>query len=139
MQRTIVCAFVLIMMVGGAAFSESPDNERKPSGNASGNAAETPAEDIAPESTLDEFTWRGRLVDQACKEKRIDQICPVSPATARFGLVIDGGIIVPLNEAGNDKAKELVAKDGGTGNLKVSLVGARQGGTFQVRSMKADR
>jgi hypothetical protein len=122
-------------MVGGVAFSESPVNEKKTPENA---VEDSPAK-IAPESTLGEFTWRGKLVDQACKEKHIDQICPVSPATARFGLVIDGGIIVPLDEAGNEKAKELVGKDGGKGNLKVSLVGVRQGGTFQVQSIKNDR
>ena len=134
MNKTITCSFVLLLALTGAAFSEAPVKERGAPQAAVENAN---GEKAINEGTLGEFTWRGKLVDQNCKDKHIDHTCPVSPATERFGLVIDGGIIVPFDDAGNEKAKELAAKDGRKGNLEVSLVGARQGGVFKVESIRA--
>jgi hypothetical protein len=59
------------------------------------------------------------------------------PATERFGLVIDGGRILPFDEASNQKTKELVA--GRKGNIEVSVVGGRQGGAFKVESIEIPR
>ena len=75
-----------------------------------------------------ELTWVGKLVDQACKEKNIDHNCPVGPSTERFGLVIDGGIILPFDEASNQMTQEVVAKDGRKGNIEVSVVGGARPG-----------
>jgi hypothetical protein len=66
----------------------------------------------------------------------IDHNCPVSSATERFGLVIDGGIILPFDDASNQMTREAVAKDGRKGNIEVSVVGARQGGLFKLESVQ---
>jgi hypothetical protein len=133
MNRTSVCVVVLLFALAGFGFSEAPVHDRE----ANPDAVESPGgEKAVSETSLSEFTWLGKLVDQACKEKHIDQTCPVSPATERFGLVIDGGIIVPFDEASNQKAKELAAKDGRKGNLEVSVVGSREGGAFKVQSIE---
>jgi hypothetical protein len=134
MNRTFICGLVLCFALAGSAVSETPVHEREAPREAVENAA---GEKAVIESTLGEFTWPGKLVDQDCKDKRIDNACPVSPATERFGLVIDGGIILPFDEASNQKTKEFVAKRGQKGNLEVLAVGTREGGAFKLQSIKA--
>ncbi len=135
MKRTSVCVFVLLFALAGFGFAENPVREQPTQ-----EAVETPAADKAVvETGLGENTWLGKLVDQDCKSKHIDHLCPVSPETEHFGLVIDGGIIVPFDEASNEKTKELVAKDGRKGNLDVAVVGGREGGGFKVQSIKVTK
>jgi hypothetical protein len=118
MKRTSLCAFVLVFALP-AVYSATPVNDRQEAGKSD-----------------PELTWVGKLVDQACKEKNIDHNCPVSPTTEHFGLVIDGGIILPFDEASNQMTHEVVAKDGRKGNIEVSVVGERQAGLFRVRSIE---
>lgn len=123
MRRTSLCAFVLLFAFFDAAYSASPVNDRRESEGKSDS----------------EFTWVGKLVDQACKDKSIDHNCPVSPVTERFGLVIDGGIILPFDEASNQATREAVARDGRKGNIEVSVVGARHNGLFKVESIQVNK
>jgi hypothetical protein len=123
MKRTILWAFVLVCALAFTAHSAAPVNDRE---QANDNADA-------------EFTWVGKLVDQACKEKNIDRNCPVGPTTERFGLVIDGGIIVPFDEPSNQITREKVAQDGRKGNIEVSVVGARQNGLFKLESIQLSK
>jgi hypothetical protein len=123
MKRTIWSVFVLYIALSAVVYSSPPVNNR-----------EQPAA-----SEESEFSWVGKLVDQACKQKSIDHNCPVGPSTQRFGLVIDGGIILPFDEASNEMAREAVAKDGRKGNIEVSVVGARQGGLFKLESIQVKK
>lgn len=120
MKQTSLWAFVLIVAFACTTYSASPVNDRQQ----------------AVEKPNPEFIWVGKLVDQACKDKNIDHNCPVSPATERFGLVIDGGIILPFDEASNQRAREAVAQDGRKGNIEASVVGVRHNGLFKVESIQ---
>jgi len=122
MKRTSFCVFVLLFAFAVTAYSGPPIDDREQA-------------DIADP----EFTWDGKLVDQACKERNIDHNCPVSPATQRFGLVIDGGIILPFDEASNQMTKDALGKGGFKGNIEVSVVGARQQGLFKLESIQVKR
>jgi hypothetical protein len=122
MKRTSVCAFVLAFALVPVVYSATPVTDRQEPGKAD-----------------PELTWVGKLVDQACKAKNIDHNCPVGPATERFGLVIDGGIILPFDEASNQVTREVVAKDGRKGNIEVSVIGGRQGGLFKVESIETTK
>lgn len=124
MERTILRVFVLIFAMTALVYSTPPVKDQPV------NDREQPAANAEAE-----FTWAGKLVDQACKQKSMDHNCPVGPSTQRFGLVIDGGIILPFDEASNVMAREAVAKDGRKGNLEVEVVGARRGGLFQLESV----
>jgi hypothetical protein len=119
MKRTISGVFVLIFAVAIPLFPASPKDQQE--------AAQVDADNI----------FVGRLVDQACKERHIDHNCPVSGATERFGLVIDGGVILPFDEASNQMAKDAVAKGNYKGNPEVSVVGGRQQGAFKAESITA--
>jgi hypothetical protein len=122
MKRTSLCAIVLVFALAPVVYSATPINEREGAGKSN-----------------PELTWVGKLVDQACKEKNIDHNCPVGPTTERFGLVIDGGIILPFDEASNKMTHEVVAKDGRKGNIEVSVVGGRQAGLFKVESIETNK
>jgi hypothetical protein len=122
MKRTNLAVFVLVFAFAAAVHSASPVNDRE-----------------HPASTEAEFTWAGKLVDHACKKKNIDHNCPVGPSTQRFGLVIDGGIILPFDEPSNDMAREAVTQDGRKGNIEVSVVGARQNGLFKLESIQVKK
>jgi hypothetical protein len=123
MKRTNIGVFVLLFALAGAAFAAEPVNE--------------PRE--APENAAQEFTWNGKLVDQACKDKSIDRNCPVTPQTERFGLVVDGGTILPFDEASNQAARDALAKGNHKGNVAVSVVGARDQGLFKVESIQVKK
>jgi hypothetical protein len=120
MKRTSLCAFVLVFASVIPVYSAPPVNNRQ---EAAGKSDP-------------QLTWVGKLVDQACKEKNIDHNCPVSPATEHFGLVIDGGIILPFDEASDQMTREAVAKDGRKGNIEVSIVGERHNGLFKLESIQ---
>ncbi|MEX2302981.1 MAG: hypothetical protein WD733_18700 [Bryobacterales bacterium] len=134
MNRTFVSFVVLFFALAGSVVAENPVHDREAPKEAVENSG---GEKAVPESSLGEFTWPGKLVDQDCKDKRIDNTCPVSPSTVRFGLVIDGGIILPFDEASNQKTKEFVAKRGQKGNLEVLADGSREGGAFKLQSIKS--
>ena len=53
----------------------------------------------APEVT--ENTWIGELVDWDCKLEHVDEPCPVNAETRRFGVSVDGGILLDLDEEGD--------------------------------------
>jgi hypothetical protein len=122
MKRTILIVFVLFFAFAGPVYSASPVNDRE-----------------QPANTESEFTWVGKLVDHACKQKNIDHNCPVGPSTQRFGLVIDGGIILPFDQPSNDMARDAVTQDGRKGNIEVSVVGARQNGLFKLESIQVKK
>jgi hypothetical protein len=122
MKRTNLVVFVLLFTLAVVAYSASPVNDRE-----------------QPPGAEAEFTWAGKLVDHACKQKNIDHNCPVGPSTQRFGLVIDGGIILPFDEASNQMAREAVTQDGRKGNIEVSVVGGRQNGLFKLESIQVKK
>ncbi len=119
MKRTSLYAFVLAFALAMPVYSATVNGQREESDPA--------------------LSWVGKLVDQSCKEKHIDHNCPVGPSTERFGLVIDGGIILPFDDASNQMTKEAVAKDGRKGNLEVSVVGARHAGLFKIESIETNK
>jgi hypothetical protein len=123
MGRTILCVFVLVVVFLPLAVADPPVK-----------GGEQPEANAPPD-----LTWIGKLVDQTCKEKNIDHNCPVGPSTERFGLVIDGGIILPFDEKSNEMARETVAKDGRKGNIEVDVVGSRQGGLFKLQSIEVKK
>ena len=123
MRRTNIGVFVLLFGLACTALAAAPVNEPRK----------------APENATGEFTWIGKLVDQACKDKHIDQSCPVTPDTERFGLVVDGGIILPFDETSNQAARDALAKGNYKGNVAVSVVGARDQGLFKVESIQVNK
>ena len=130
MDRTSISVFVLVFVLACTAFAAAPINQE---GEAAVNQ-----EGEAPENTA-EFTWSGRLVDQACKEQHIDRNCPVTPQTERYGLVVDGGTILPFDAASNQTTREALAKGNHKGNVGVSVVGARERGLFKVESIQVKK
>ena len=102
-------------------------------------AAQAPAQTPAASTEISSNTWSGPLVDMGCKDRNIADACPVSANTERFGLSGDGGILLPFDAAGNEKAKAAVAAGGYAGNVEVTVVGDRDGSAFKVQSLKIEQ
>lgn len=130
MKRTILFMFVLCLT---GVLAAAPINENEPTEEV--RATET--ESIAAEA-MDDNTWVSKLVDQDCKDNNVENACPVTSATERFGLVIDGGIILPLTEEGNQMTKETLA-GAYKGNVEVTVVGKRSAEGFAVQSIKVNK
>lgn len=78
----------------------------------------------------------GQLADAACKQKTPEAACPVSAATAAFGVQSAGGGFAPFDDAGNRKAAEEVRKSRAQGNPAVVVTGAFDGKILRVESIE---
>ncbi len=88
----------------------------------------------APEIT--ENTWIGKLVDWDCKQIRVDEPCPVNAETKSFGVSVNGGILLDLDERGDVLARERLRDAGRGGNVEVIIVGVRDGYDLAVESLE---
>ena len=90
----------------------------------------------------------GILIDNACgatmmKDPNPEQAaaghprsCAMKPDCAASGYaVITGSDLIKFDDHGNDLAKDFLAKSDKTDNLKVTVVGDRQGDTIAVTSI----
>ena len=90
----------------------------------------------SPDTAITENTWRGTLVDQACKQANVDEPCPVGPNTREFALSIDGGILLRFDENGNKLALDALRKSRSGGNANATAVGEREGRLLKVQSVE---
>ena len=88
------------------------------------------------EEEITEDVWIGKLTDWDCKERDPEPPCPVDSGTENFALVVDGGIILRLDERGSELAREAVEEARAGGNLAARVVGVRVERVLEVREVE---
>lgn len=68
-----------------------------------------------------ENIWHGDLVDADCKQQDSSQPCPVNAGTQRFALSADGGVLLHLDEKGNELAAQEIKTSGASGAVAVTI------------------
>ena len=119
-MKTLVLSLVLLLG-GSLAFAVTPEQP-----------SQKPPADVTAE------TWPGVLVDWDCKSRDPEPVCPVGAATKHFGLVIDGGRILELDERGNDFAREAISAAKTGGNVDVVILGSRSGKLLAVTELRVE-
>lgn len=122
-MKTLALSFALLVF-GATAFAVTPEQQQEPQ-------QETPA-------VTSDQTWPGVLVDWDCKSRDPEPVCPVSAATERFGLVVDGGRILELDERGNQLAREALRASGAAGNVDVVVEGEHAGKRLAVTELRVE-
>jgi len=122
-MKTLSLSFALCLF-GPVAFAVTPEQQQEPQ-------QEAPA-------VISDQTWPGVLVDWDCKSRDSEPVCPVSAATERFGLVIDGGRILELDAGGNQLAREALRASGAAGNVDVVVEGERSGKRLAVTELRVE-
>ena len=89
-----------------------------------------------PNEEISEDVWVGKLVDWDCKQRDVEPPCPVNSATAHYALVIDGGIILRLDERGNELTRSAITAARTGGNLAARVDGDRSGRLLEAREVK---
>ncbi len=92
----------------------------------------------APEEPdqVTENTWIGKLVDWQCKQVQSDKLCPVNAKTEDMGVSVDNGVLLDLDAKGDAMARETLTKAGLGGNVKVVIIGVRDGRKLAVESVE---
>ena len=117
MKSTVFASATLLALAGIAAWIlVGPDSER----------VEPMTEDV----------WIGELVDWDCKQRDPEPACPVDSQTARFAIVIDGGIILRLDTDGSALAREAVMEARVGGNPAARVVGVRTGRLLEASEVR---
>jgi len=88
------------------------------------------------EEEITEDVWIGKLTDWDCKERDPEPPCPVDSRTTNFALVVDGGIILRLDERGSELARKAVAAARAGGNLAARVVGVRVERVLEVEEVE---
>jgi hypothetical protein len=99
----------------------------------SGPAAVVPSQQQA-NVEVTEDVWQGALVDWDCKQKDPEPACNAGLHTRHFALSIDGGVLLHLDEHGNQLAAEAVRKAVAAGDA--TIVGKREGRLLKVESVR---
>lgn len=89
-----------------------------------------------PGVEISEDAWQGVLVDWDCKQQSVEPACPVGPQTTRFGLSIDGGILLHFDEHGNELTLKALREAQAGGNVEAIVVGKREGRLLKVESVR---
>ena len=99
-------------------------------------------------------SWSGILVDADCYQtehkdtrpgthpgsidnNRIIRMCAPKDSTSSFGIVQQDGTEFNLDSAGNQKAREMVSKQGTSGPYRVSVTGEKDEKTIKVSNITA--
>lgn len=88
------------------------------------------------EEEITEDVWIGKLTDWDCKERDPEPPCPVDSRTENFALVVDGGVILRLDERGSEMARGAMEEARAGGNLAARVVGVRVERVLEVEEVE---